>query len=212
MTVRGGAGGVKDEAGNPLAADSTWTYTTAAPPPDSGPGGPIAIITNPTDPFSRYYAEILRAEGLNAFELVDLGTLDAARLSSYKAAILGRTTLTPAQVNLLTNWVQAGGDLVAMQPDAQLASLLGLTSVAGAVVNGYLAVDTSTAPGSGITAQTMQFHGSADRYTLAGATAVATLYVTATTSTANPAVTSRSSVRTAVMPVRSPSIWRTRSC
>ena len=38
----------------------------------------------------------------------------------------------------------------------------------------------------------MQFHGTADRYTLDGATAVATLYSTATTATANPAVTVRS--------------------
>ena len=37
----------------------------------------------------------------------------------------------------------------------------------------------------------MQFHGTADRYTLNGATAVATLYSTATTATANPAVTLR---------------------
>ena len=38
----------------------------------------------------------------------------------------------------------------------------------------------------------MQFHGTADRYTLNGATGVATLYSNATTSTTNPAVTLRS--------------------
>ena len=38
----------------------------------------------------------------------------------------------------------------------------------------------------------MQFHGTADRYTLNGATAVATLYSNATTATTNPAVTLRS--------------------
>ena len=37
----------------------------------------------------------------------------------------------------------------------------------------------------------MQFHGTADRYTLSGATAVATLYSTAATATPNPAVTLR---------------------
>ena len=40
--------------------------------------------------------------------------------------------------------------------------------------------------------ETIQFHGSADRYTLNGATALATLYSTATTATSNPAVTLRS--------------------
>ena len=38
----------------------------------------------------------------------------------------------------------------------------------------------------------MQFHGTADRYTLNGATAVATLYSNASTATTNPAVTLRS--------------------
>ena len=52
-------------------------------------------------------------------------------------------------------------------------------------------VDASAPPGTGITAATMQFHGTADRYTLAGATAVATLYSNASTATANPAVTLR---------------------
>ena len=40
-TVSGGSGGVKDNAGNPLAADQSWSFTTAAPPgpgPDDGPG------------------------------------------------------------------------------------------------------------------------------------------------------------------------------
>ena len=39
--------GVKDLAGNALAADVTWSFTTAAPPPpppDEGPGGPILVV------------------------------------------------------------------------------------------------------------------------------------------------------------------------
>jgi methionine-rich copper-binding protein CopC len=34
-TVVGGASGIKDTAGNPLAADATWTFTTAAAPADT---------------------------------------------------------------------------------------------------------------------------------------------------------------------------------
>ena len=40
--------------------------------------------------------------------------------------------------------------------------------------------------------ETIQFHGTADRYTLNGASTIATLYSTATTATSNPAVTLRS--------------------
>ena len=190
-TVLGGAGGAKDLAGNPLATDSTWTFRTIGLPPDVGPGGPVVVVTSSADPYSRYYAEILRAEGLNEFALVDIGSLTAGSLGTFREAVLGRMSLTPAQVTLLTNWVQAGGDLVAMAPDAQLAPLLGLTPGGGTVDQGYLAVDTSTAPGNGITGETMQFHGSANRYTLSGATSVATLFTDAATSTTNPAVTWR---------------------
>ena len=51
---------------------------------------------------------------------------------------------------------------------------------------------TSMPPGAGIVGSTIQYHGTADRYTLNGATAVATLYSNATTATTNPAVTLRS--------------------
>ena len=60
------------------------------------------------------------------------------------------------------------------------------------LANAYLQVRHGSAPGAGIVGSTIQFHGTADRYTLNGATSVATLYSNATTATANPAVTLRS--------------------
>ena len=65
--------------------------------------------------------------------------------------------------------MNGGGNLIAMRPDSNLAGLLGLTAAAGTLANGYLKVDTATGPGAGIVAETMQFHGTADRYTLTGA-------------------------------------------
>ena len=79
-----------------------------------------------------------------------------------------------------------------MRPDKQLAGLLGLTDAGTTLANAYLRVNTASRAGSGIVGSTIQFHGTADRYTLNGATAVATLYSNATTATANPAVTLRS--------------------
>ena len=40
-TVKGGVDGVKDLAGNPLASDVTWTFTTAAIDPCATPANPI---------------------------------------------------------------------------------------------------------------------------------------------------------------------------
>ncbi len=60
--------GVKDTAGNPTTADFTWTFTTTAPPPPpptQGPGGPVLVVTAAANPFTTYYAEILRGEGAN---------------------------------------------------------------------------------------------------------------------------------------------------
>ena len=127
----GGPSGVSDAAGNPLAADFTWTFTTAAappPPPTDGPGGPILVVGHSGNPFSRYYAEILRAEGLNTFTAIDISTVSRRRrLPAYDVVILGEMPLTAPQVTMFTNWVTAGGNLIAMRPDKQLAGLLGLT-------------------------------------------------------------------------------------
>ena len=196
-TVKGSVSGITDAANpaNALAADLTWDFTTASPPPpppDEGPGGPILVVSSAANPFSRYYAEILRAEGLNEFLAIDISAVDATLLDDYQVVILGEMALTPAQVTLLTNWVDAGGNLIAMRPDPQLASLLGLTVSGGTLENAYLLVNTSAAPGAGIVDRTIQFHGPADLYDPTSATVVATLYSNATASTSNPAVTLRS--------------------
>ena len=188
--VKGGSSGVKDISGNALAADVTWSFTTAMLP-TQGPGGPILVVTTSTNPSIYYYAEILRAEGFNAFAVADLSTVTATTLSAYDVVILGQMSLSSAQATMFINWVNGGGNLLAMRPDKQLAGLLGLAPTSSTLSDAYLLVDTSTAPGAGIVNQTIQFHGAADLYTLSGATSAATLYSSATTATTNPAVTLR---------------------
>ncbi|HEU4905897.1 MAG TPA: N,N-dimethylformamidase beta subunit family domain-containing protein, partial [Solirubrobacterales bacterium] len=193
-TIEGGAGGVKDAAGNPLAANDEWSFTTATPPPpppDQGPGGPILVISNTANPFSRYYGQILEAEGLNEYTVADISTVDAEELEARDVAIVGEGALSPAQAQMLSDWVQDGGNLIAMRPDADLLGLLGLSAPEGTLGNGYIQVDTGSSPGAGIVAETIQFHGTADRYTASGADTVATLFSDAGTSTGKPAVTVR---------------------
>ena len=76
-----------------------------------------------------------------------------------------------------------------MRPDSNLAGLLGLGGISGDLSEGYVDIDTTSAPGAGITTESMQFHGTADRWTLNGARSVATLVGTA--NPVNPAVTLR---------------------
>jgi len=192
VTVRGGAGGVADTAGNVLATNfvssfSTITYGASA----GGPGGPILVLTNGANPFSSYYSEILLAEGLNSFAMADIASVTSGTLTGYDVAILGECALSPAQVTLLANWVNAGGHLVAMRPDKKLASLLGVTDIGQTLSNGYILTNTSSGPGVGIVAQTLQYHGTADLYLAGTATIVANLYSDALTATFYPAVVTR---------------------
>ncbi|HSK95293.1 MAG TPA: hypothetical protein VK891_01640, partial [Euzebyales bacterium] len=156
-----------------------------------GGSGPILVVTAPADPFSGYLGEILRSEGLNAYGLAS-GTVTASMLSGKEVVILGARALSDAEVTALTTWVQNGGNLIAMRPDKKLAGLLGVSDAGATRTNAYMRVDTATPAGSGIEGQALQYHGTADRYNLGSATAIASLYSTSTTATANPAVTLRS--------------------
>jgi hypothetical protein len=191
ITVQGGSSGVKDLAGNPLSSSLSWSFVTAAAP-ETGTGGPILIVTSPSNPFSSYYTEILRAEGMNEFSTANIASVNATVLDSYQEVILGEMSLTSSQATMFSNWVQSGGNLIAMRPDSDLASLLGISPLGTTLSNAYLQLNTASGPGVGLTDQTIQFHGAADAYSLNGATSVATLYSNATQATTSPAVTLRS--------------------
>lgn len=176
---------------NQITTNSTISDINSSAAVLSPPGGPILLITSASNPFSNYYAEILRNEGFNSFSVSDISSISATILAKYDVAILAQITLTSAQVTTFSNWVNGGGNLIAMHPDKQLASLLGLTSTTSTLPDAYLLVNPSTDIGNGIVNQTIQFHGTADRYNLNGASSIATLYTNATTATSNPAVTLR---------------------
>ena len=115
-------------------------------------------------------------------------------LAGYDVVILGRDAARPPRRStMLTDWVNGGGNLIAMRPDTQLAGLLGLTDAAGTLSERLPAgrhraaarARASSARRSSSTARPTATRSS-------GATAVATLYSDATTATANPAVTLRS--------------------
>jgi hypothetical protein len=153
----------------------------------SAAGPPILVVTGGSGTFGSYLPQILQAEGLNDFTTA--ASVGAASLGGYDVVVLGPDAVSDADAAALTNWVNTGGNLIAMRPGASLAPVLGLSAPGASLSNAYLKVDTSTGPGAGIVGETMQYHGAAATYALNGATAVATLYANATTATANPAVT-----------------------
>lgn len=157
-----------------------------------GTGRPVLLITSTADPYSRYYAEILRAEGFSSFQSAELTELTDAALNDASVALLPALPLTADQAGLINGWVERGGNLVAIRPDAQIAGATGLTKVPGVLRDGYLTVDASRSPGLGITAESMQFHGDSDLYTMDKDTRqVAALSTDAKSRSDHPAVTLR---------------------
>ena len=81
---------------------------------------------------------------------------------------------------MFSDWVTAGGNLIAMRPDKQLAGLLGLTDAATTRANAYLLVNTAAAPGRRHRRRVDAVSRLRPTSTpLNGATTVATLYANA---------------------------------
>src|SRR4030042_1450101 len=161
----------------------------------AGPApAPILLVTNSaaSNKFGGYLGEILRAEGLNDFDVLDISSLTPAALSQHDLTILAQTPLTSDQAITLTNYVASGGRLLAMRPDAQIKGVFGLGAASGTLNNGYLGINgnatfNGATPGHGLTTATLQIHGSTDPYSpLAGAVTLAQLYTNATTTTRYP--------------------------
>ena len=173
------------------AGVATAKTTVLVAPPPSHAVDPILLITTASNRFSGYYSEVLHAEGFNEFSVADISTATASTLRGVETVILGDMPLTSDQVKTLASWVEGGGNLIAMRPDKALADLLGITAATGTIADKYIRIDTKQSPGAGITATTIQYHGTADLYRLNGSRAVARLYSDATTPTEYPAVTLR---------------------
>jgi hypothetical protein len=165
------------------------TGAAVAADPAQGPGGPILVVTTAGANYGKYYAEILRTEGFNSFAVADIASVTASQLAAYDVVILARMPLAAGQASMFATWVNSGGNLIAMAPDASLNTLLGVTSTGTTLSNAYLLVDTGKSPGNGIVGQTIQYHGAANLYTVGSAQRLATLYSTATAATNSPALT-----------------------
>lgn len=160
---------------------------------------PVLVITDSqqtSNPFGEYYTEILRGEGLMAFDRVDHAAWmnnsePAALLSSYSAVILSEMSLSASESQLLWAYVQNGGALIAARPDTELSDVFGIQATGSRAeqVLQYYGIDGAASVGRGLANGAMQYHGGAANYSLQGATPLAYLYDSADTQSANPAIT-----------------------
>jgi|GEM_PF-584786 len=155
-------------------------------------GEPPMLVLTPSstsNPLSAYVTEILAAEGFDNVEVRSISNLNSALLVGRSVVIVCETSITTTQINLLNNYVMAGGGLIAMRPVSGLNATLGVTAVSGTTSEGYMRITDGTI-GAGLYSDTMQFHGTASHYTLqSGTTQVAELYSSRTASASRPAAT-----------------------
>ena len=152
---------------------------------------PVLLLANEHSPnsFGAYLAEILRAEGLNCFQVGQVSDLHDAPLDWYDIVILPEGPLDNSQIEQLAGYVAKGGRLIATRPAEVLASVFGLERLGGNTSEGYLQVEGGHPIAQGIAQETLQFHGVADHYRLVGAQAIAWLADGANTRTSCPALT-----------------------
>lgn len=153
------------------------------------PAEPILILAS-DDGFGAYTGEILRAEGFNEFQIKSVFDEDITALSllKYDVVILAQREIGAAKGEIIKNFVHSGGNLIAFRPDIILAEIFGISPMQGIVDEGYIGIDTSLKEGSGLSSESLQFHGKADIYSKISGREIASLYSDAYTKTGYPAV------------------------
>ena len=129
------------------------------------PRPPILILTSHGG-FGGYTAEILKAEGFNEFTIdsIDSRKIDKSYLERFELVILAEQVTDLNVWEILRNYVKAGGNLIAFEPDSASADLFGTERIAGSISGGYISIDTSCAEGKALAGRRIQFHGIAGRY------------------------------------------------
>jgi hypothetical protein len=136
---------------------------------------PVLVLTgdNVGSPFGDYLAEIMRGEGLLAFEQRDRAAWASAPdpgalLAGYSAVVLPEMSLLPAEQQLLRNYVQAGGVLIGARPEVGMSDVYGIEPAGNRPERllQYFGVDAELPPGRGTTHGALQYHGVAANYNL----------------------------------------------
>ncbi|HEX9440927.1 MAG TPA: hypothetical protein VF909_14675, partial [Roseiflexaceae bacterium] len=159
--------------------------TSAAAPP-----APLLLVTSDGAPnrLGPYLGEILRAEGVMAFDTRDITAVSSAALRPYPVVLLAEMPLTPPAADSLKSYVAGGGHLIAMRPDPLLDDVCGWARASGQIDGGYIGISADAKPGAGLPAARLQLHGPADLH-VESAQTIATLYQTGDGTSAGAAVT-----------------------
>ena len=125
--------------------------------------------------FGNYACEILIAEGWNEFiyESISSKEVNSSFLEKFDLVILGESPLSEGAGKLVTDYVRRGGNIIAFHPDTALAELFGINGYDGTITGGNIVINSKEDLYNGLINNQMQFHGIADRYSIAGAGTIA---------------------------------------
>lgn len=160
---------------------------------------PVLLVVNntPAAPFGDYLAALLDYEGLQIYTKAPLADVTPSLLSQYQLVILAETILTPQQDADITNYVNGGGRLIAMRPDAQINDLFGLGAATSPLASGYVKFTPSAAVrgvfvAADLAQESLQVFAPINRYSLdIDATEIARIYSDALTPTPYPAIAAK---------------------
>ncbi|MBN9381895.1 MAG: hypothetical protein J0H74_14085 [Chitinophagaceae bacterium] len=150
---------------------------------------PPILILSLDKGYGNFTGELLKTEGLHAYRIEPLTkamTLD--HLQKFNVVVMTAGDMSGEQRQLLSAYVREGGNLIAFRPDKGLSRVFGIRDQADSIGESYVRIDSSGGIAKGITSQTLQFHGMADKYLTVTATRIAALCKDAHTVTAYPAV------------------------
>ena len=144
---------------------------------------PILILATNYN-FGLYTEEILKAEGFNEFQIHSASDkkINLTYLKKFDVVILAESILTAKQQTMFARYVKEGGNLIAFKPDKKLSDVFGIEYTGGTIDEAYILINTNTEIGKGLTLQSLQFHGSADKYIVKAGKIIADLYKNAVTS------------------------------
>ena len=137
----------------------------------------VLLIATPHG-FGTYTEEILKTEGFRGIDIDSLNSekISVSYLSKYDLVILTESKIGQNKERIVREFVEKGGNLIAFRPDPELAGLFGIIPNQGILSEGYIRIDSKTPQGKGIVSNALQFHGTADLYTLDEGEEIAALY------------------------------------
>lgn len=179
LALAAGLAGAPLVAGGRLMIESSGAAHPRAPlyveeSNRAGNNAPLALLC-PKDAAAHVWLELLRVEGLPYARVLTIAEAISTERTHIAAAIVLPGSVSSAEVEALREFVVTGGGLIAIQPNAALAPLCGLTWSEITTREGYLRIRPGATGTEGIATDAMQFHAPLRHYAMNEADAIAYL-------------------------------------